>query len=232
METSPSVLLVSTSPEALEPVAAELAVAGLRSRWVASPEEAVAQAGGRGFEAAVITAELPGGGAALVECLKRARPGMACLVVAGHGGREEALHCLVAGALAYMKQPLDAPTLVELIRERRRHTLSATEDALSVTVADEDGAPVLQLAGDLDMMTAPLLQRRVDELLGAGHGCLTIDALGVDFCDSTGLRILLGARRRLTERGGALRLRRLSDVLRSLLALSGLEGLLRPEEAR
>ena len=101
------------------------------------------------------------------------------------------------------------------------------EDALDVRVEEEDGAPVLCLQGDLDLVTAPLLQRRIDELLGAGHDRLLVDADSLGFCDSTGLRLLLSARRRLAERSGELRLRRTSGVLQRLLDLSGLAALMR-----
>jgi anti-sigma B factor antagonist len=209
----------------------ELSVIGLRSQSVTSADEAAARAGARQYEVAIVNDDLPEGGAVVVQRLKQIRPSMACIVVAGHSSRQEALQSLSVGALAYVAGPLRAEALVELVKERRRHTLSATEDALQVRVQDQDGAPLLSLTGDLDIVTAPLLQRRIDELLGAGHDRLLLDADSLGFCDSTGLRVLLGARRRLAERSGELRLLRTSTVLQRLLDLSGLNTLFGPAPA-
>ena len=223
MEPMSSVLLVAREPASLEPVGAELAVAGLRTRSVTTFDEALAQAAARDYDVAIIAAEMPHpGGAELVERLKQVRPRMACIVVAPIPSREDALRALSAGALAYVAGPPQAEALAELVRERRRHDLSATEDALTVGVEARDGEPLLCLAGDLDMVTAPLLQRRIDELIGAGHNRLLVDADALGFCDSTGLRVLISARRRLAERAGELRLLRTSGVLQRLLDLSGL----------
>jgi anti-sigma B factor antagonist len=228
VELAPTVLLVAASATTLEPVAMELAVAGLRAHSAVSADDAAAQATARAYDVAIVSAELPEGGAALVERLKQVRPSMACIVVAAEPSRDEALGSLTAGALAYVAGPLRAEALVELVKERRRHTLSATEAALQVRVAAQEGAPLLSLAGDLDIVTAPLLQRRIDELLGAGHDRLLLDADALAFCDSTGLRLLMGARRRLSERSGELILQRPSKVLQRLLDLSGLDDQLRP----
>jgi anti-sigma B factor antagonist len=227
MEVVPSVLLVGEAPVWSEPVSAALAVAGLRSRGARTAEEAVAQAAAHDYDVAVLsTAVAVGRIAALIEQLKQVRPGMACIVVTSERSREDALHALSAGAMAYLAFPLDTEALVELIKERRRHDLSPTAAALQLRVEERDGQPQLTLDGDLDLVTAPLLQRRVDELLGAGHDRMLIDADELDFCDSTGLRLLVSAQRRLTARGGALVLLRVSGILRRLLQISGLEATL------
>src|SRR6266581_1504670 len=71
------VLLVAREPASLEPVGAELAVAGLRTRSVTTFDEALAQAAARDYDVAIIAAEMPHpGGAELVERLKQVRPRM------------------------------------------------------------------------------------------------------------------------------------------------------------
>jgi anti-anti-sigma factor len=233
MEAMSSVLLVAGDPATLAPVAAELSVTGLRAKSVTRHEDAVAEAAARPYDVAIVAVEPPQrGGAGLVQELKRLRPNMACIVSAPNPSREDVLHALSAGALAYVAGPPNTEALAELVKERRRHDLSTTEDALSVQVEEQDGAPLLRLRGDLDLVTAPLLQRRIDELLGVGHERLLVDADSLGFCDSTGLRVLLSARRRLAERAGELRLLRTSRVLQRLLDLSGLSELLQTPIAR
>src|SRR5688572_28581516 len=46
-------------------------------------------------------------------------------------------------------------------------------------------------AGSLDMETAPLLDRRLDEARRAGFRRLIVDLSGLSFMDSTGLRLAL-----------------------------------------
>jgi anti-sigma B factor antagonist len=47
----------------------------------------------------------------------------------------------------------------------------------------------IELAGELDVATAPELQRRVDEVMGAG-GDVWIDCTDLTFADSSGLDTL------------------------------------------
>src|SRR3712207_685893 len=72
-------------------------------------------------------------------------------------------------------------------------------------IHERDGdVHVLQLAGDLDLAGAPDLARRIDIARRDGVRRLLVDLSGVRFCDSTGLRALLGAARELRIAGGRL----------------------------
>jgi len=62
------------------------------------------------------------------------------------------------------------------------------------------------VAGEVDLFTSPKVKERILDLLGGGATKLVIDLEHVTFMDSTGLGVLVGALRRLTERGGALAL--------------------------
>ncbi|MEU2655315.1 STAS domain-containing protein [Streptomyces sp. NPDC007325] len=75
--------------------------------------------------------------------------------------------------------------------------------------ADEDdraGWTVLRLRGELDLVTSPLIRRRVHDAVAAGRHDLVVDLSGVLFCDSSGVGVLVGARRLLRSCGGRLRL--------------------------
>jgi len=86
------------------------------------------------------------------------------------------------------------------------------------------------LCGDIDADTAPQLA----EAIRTGHVsddvCLVVDLAGVDFIDSSGLSVLLEARRRADENGGSLMLRRPSKAVRRLIEITRLETAL-PIEA-
>ena len=75
-------------------------------------------------------------------------------------------------------------------------------DPLTLEERDEAGVRVIAVAGELDIATAPELCARLDDRRAGGHPRLLVDLTGVDFCDSTGLRALLGAAAEVRAHGG------------------------------
>jgi anti-sigma B factor antagonist len=72
---------------------------------------------------------------------------------------------------------------------------------LDVREGLQEGAQVLEVSGELDAASAPALRERLAEVATRGAGPLVIDLTDLNFIDSTGLSVLLNARRRLTRRG-------------------------------
>ena len=75
-------------------------------------------------------------------------------------------------------------------------------DPFSVQERDEAGVRVLAVAGELDIATAPELCARLDASRSFRRPRLLVDLTDVDFCDSTGLRALLGAASEVRAHGG------------------------------
>jgi anti-sigma B factor antagonist len=65
---------------------------------------------------------------------------------------------------------------------------------------------VLGVLGELDIGTAPRLDEKVAQSIDGGATRIVIDVAGLEFCDASGLRVLMSARRRCVERQGWLRL--------------------------
>ena len=63
---------------------------------------------------------------------------------------------------------------------------------------------VLEVGGEVDVYTAPRLRERLVELVDAGARNVVVDLGRVDFLDSTGLGVLVGALKRLRAAGGGL----------------------------
>jgi anti-sigma B factor antagonist len=63
---------------------------------------------------------------------------------------------------------------------------------------------VLEVGGEVDVYTAPRLRERLIELVDAGATSVVVDLGRVDFLDSTGLGVLVGALKRLRAAGGGL----------------------------
>lgn len=79
-------------------------------------------------------------------------------------------------------------------------------------------------AGELDHHTADLLREPLDECLGNGHSRLVIDCSRLEFCDSTGLNVLLGARLKAEAAGGGVHLAGMQPVVARVFEITGAEA--------
>ena len=96
------------------------------------------------------------------------------------------------------------------------------QDHLRIAVSHADARVVLTLEGELDMATAPLLQRAVeDDGLTSKH-MLVLDLHKLEFIDSTGLRVILAARKQCRDRGQELAITRGSPQVERLLSVTGM----------
>lgn len=64
----------------------------------------------------------------------------------------------------------------------------------------------MRVTGEIDMATAPRLRQHVQTVVAAGPTGLLLDLDGVDFIDSTGLGVLVGAAKRMRVQGGPMRI--------------------------
>ncbi|WP_219471142.1 STAS domain-containing protein [Nonomuraea rhizosphaerae] len=95
---------------------------------------------------------------------------------------------------------------------------------LSVEVERADGSATVRLAGDLDKLTAPHFKRVLSGLVAEGCVKIVVDTARLDFCDSSGLWVLVEHQRRAQEGGGWLRLTGVQGVLRRVLDVTGLKA--------
>src|SRR3954468_3898927 len=86
-----------------------------------------------------------------------------------------------------------------------------TGDALAVHESDVGDVRLLEVFGELDLATAPKLCALLDAARIQRVRRVVVDLTGVDFCDSTGLRALMGASTELRHAGGKLALAVLPD---------------------
>jgi anti-sigma B factor antagonist len=70
---------------------------------------------------------------------------------------------------------------------------------LGVSERPQRDSILVRVDGELDLLTAPRLATRVDHVIRECAGNVVLDLREVDFIDSAGLQVLLGARRRLTR---------------------------------
>ncbi|MET7853483.1 STAS domain-containing protein [Streptomyces avermitilis] len=72
---------------------------------------------------------------------------------------------------------------------------------LTITTRDAATGPILEITGDLDHETSPDLRQAIDRLILARGQLLVLDLAGLQFCDSSGITLLLAARNLAIEAG-------------------------------
>lgn len=77
---------------------------------------------------------------------------------------------------------------------------------LKVTFWERGEWAVLQVAGELDLVTSPVLRQRVHDAVADGRHHLVLDLSEVAFCDSSGVGVLIATRRLIRSCQGRLRL--------------------------
>jgi anti-anti-sigma factor len=83
-------------------------------------------------------------------------------------------------------------------------------------------APVIEVHGDLDVHSAPVVERALADAVAFGEGSVVIDLCAVDFIDSMGLRALISAQHRTYECHRALEVICPPGHLRRVFTLTGL----------
>jgi anti-sigma B factor antagonist len=90
---------------------------------------------------------------------------------------------------------------------------------------------VLQVTGEVDVYTAPLLRERVLDLMAKGAVHLLVDLGTVDFIDSTGLGVLVGCLKRLRAREGSLTLVLNAKHIVRVFQITGLTKIFPPQHS-
>jgi anti-anti-sigma factor len=94
----------------------------------------------------------------------------------------------------------------------------------SLCVRRRDGHALVDVEGDVDITSAPLLQRRLGHLLEDGEPLLPVDLSGVTFIDCFATRLLAQMCRPSEGRPRSVQFVALSEPVRRLAELTGLAG--------
>ena len=93
-----------------------------------------------------------------------------------------------------------------------------------LSVSREGSTLIVRISGDIDHHSARDIRERIDkELFLAKPHLLMLDFSGVGFMDSSGIALIIGRAESAGAVGGSLRIVGMSDVMRKLIKLSGIE---------
>ena len=93
---------------------------------------------------------------------------------------------------------------------------------LGLDVRKVDGHSVVDVKGEIDVYTAPKLREKLIELVSEGSYEVVVNLEGVDFLDSTGLGVLVGALKRGKAHDGNLSLVCTQDKILKIFKITGL----------
>jgi anti-sigma B factor antagonist len=85
-------------------------------------------------------------------------------------------------------------------------------------------AHVVAVSGEVDLFTAPEFKQRVTAPIGAGIDHVVVDLTRTTFIDSSSLGVLIGAHRRLQQRGGRLVVACDGEAILKTFRITGLDG--------
>jgi anti-sigma B factor antagonist len=119
--------------------------------------------------------------------------------------------------------------------KRRRRTEREREEEITVsddpsdlefevTSGTEGGAVVVAVRGDVDVATSPRLREALHQAIGGGASTVLVDMSRMDFIDSAGLGVLIGALKQAKEREVELVLRGLQPSPSKVFSITGLDA--------
>jgi anti-sigma B factor antagonist len=97
---------------------------------------------------------------------------------------------------------------------------------LTLDVRPTDDGTVVQLSGEMDVSSTAPLQEFLLRIMRAKGPQLLLDLCGVSFMDCSGLTALIMTQRRAVQRHGRVRLIAVSQHVRTVIELTGVQEVL------
>lgn len=99
---------------------------------------------------------------------------------------------------------------------------------VGLTVETEviEGKSVMHISGRIDAVTAPILEKKIEDQVSEGHNKILLDFGGVDYLSSAGMRLLLAATKKMKAKEGVLALSGVGDEVMEIIKMAGFEKIL------
>lgn len=92
--------------------------------------------------------------------------------------------------------------------------------AFNVVLTEQADGAVLRVIGEVDIVTAPVLERHLESVIASSRPTIVIDLVETTFLDARGVGVLIGARKQINSYGGRLVVRRPPPLVRRVLELA------------
>ena len=96
---------------------------------------------------------------------------------------------------------------------------------MTINVKRDFELVTLEITGRLDTTTAPKLESVINEL-SEDTKELVFDMSGVEYISSAGIRVLLGAYKKMSTNQGTMRIEKANDMVREIFEMTGLSQML------
>jgi anti-anti-sigma factor len=96
---------------------------------------------------------------------------------------------------------------------------------MEISTRTSNDTHIVAIAGNLDSATSPEAQKALDAVLVSARK-VALDFSELEYISSAGLRVLLGAAKRLRASGGTLRMFGLNQSVREVFEISGFSTIL------
>ena len=97
---------------------------------------------------------------------------------------------------------------------------------LNITIENEKNATVVRIEGRLDATSAPMLEKKLLEQIGAGVKNMVLDFSQVNYLSSAGMRLLLSTTKKLKGAGGALHCCSVGEEVMEIIKMAGFERII------
>ncbi|TAJ43855.1 STAS domain-containing protein [Methanofollis fontis] len=84
-----------------------------------------------------------------------------------------------------------------------------------------NGTPVVPVSGRIDASTAADLEQELASAVRDGASSVVVDMTDLDYISSSGLRVLLAAKKNLSRGGGTLKIAAMKPFVREVFEISG-----------
>ena len=95
---------------------------------------------------------------------------------------------------------------------------------MTIEIKKHENATTIEVVGRLDTITAPVLEKTINENM-AGIQSLVLDLKGLEYISSAGLRVLLGAQKKM-QKNGAMKLTGVCEEVMEVLEMTGFADIL------
>ena len=95
---------------------------------------------------------------------------------------------------------------------------------MTIEIKKNNQETVIEIVGRLDTITAPALEKTLGETVGATES-LVLDMKGLEYISSAGLRVLLGAQKKM-QKSGTMKLTGVCEDVMEIFEMTGFADIL------